>query len=354
MARLFRVWEKKRGNRRTGSRLVGSMGEGLFSGVLFLLGMVSLAALIASQTLTATPRYTPGFGFWLMVLVLSSFIVLGGGGVILTVFQVGASAERRSALARKAAELDLRGSTDSSRRHPNIPSDANLTNSPGVKLRYRLPVVQSAAWRLVFATAFCLIWNGSAAVLLVFTVNSFLDDRPEWFLRIFTVPFLAIGGWAIYDFVRQMLIHTGIGPINVEIAEHPLYPGETHDVYLSQGGSLSMKTLLLSLVCEEMATYRQGTNIRTETKTVFDRQIFRKTGFRIEPGIPFEHQCSLEIPVDAMHSFKSEHNAINWKLVVRGEAESWPPYERGFPIIVHPTYDRDETANRTTDRRADL
>ncbi len=345
MARLFRVWEKKRGNRRTGSRLVGSLGEAFFSGVLFLLGIVSLTALIASQTMMATPMYSPGFGFWLMVLVLSSFILLGGGGVILTVFQVGASAERRRALAHKAATLDPRGKSESPQRLPNIPSDANLTNSPGVKLRYRLPIVQSAAWRLVFATVFCLIWNGSAAVLLVFTINSFLDDRPEWFLRIFSIPFLAIGGWAIYDFVRQMLIHTGIGPTNVEISGHPMFPGKIREVYLSQGGHLAMHVFALRLVCEEMATYRQGTNIRTETRIVFDRQIFRKTNFRIEPGIPFEHQVPIEVPFDAMHSFQSEHNAINWKLVVRGEADGWPAYERAFPVIVHPSHGNDKTGN---------
>jgi hypothetical protein len=270
---------------------------------------------------------------------------LGGGGVILTVFQVGASAERRTALARKAAALDLRRGSESPSRLPNIPSDANLTNSPGVKLKYRLPIIQSATWRLVFATVFCLIWNGSAAVLLVFTINSFLDDRPEWFLRIFTIPFLAIGGWAIYDFVRQMLIHTGIGPTNIEISGLPLYPGRVRDVYLSQGGHLAMQVLALRLVCEEMATYRQGTNIRTETRIVFDRQIFRKTNFRIEPGIPFEHQVPIEVPFDAMHSFQSEHNAINWKLVVRGEADGWPPYERGFPVIVHPSHGNDTTGS---------
>jgi hypothetical protein len=340
------VWEKKRGHRRTGSTLVGSVGEALFSGALFLLGAMSLAALIASRSLTDSPPFQPGFGFWVMVLVLSSFILLGGGGVIWTVFRVSASAERRSALASRAANLDLTGRAEGPRhRYPKIPSDANLTNSPGVVLRYRLPVVQSAAWRLMFATAFCLIWNGSAAVLVVLAVDSFLEGRPEWFLTIFAVPFLAIGGWAVYDFIRQMLIHTGIGPTHVEISDHPLHPAGTYQVHLSQGGNLMIKTLALSLVCEEAATYRQGTNIRTETRIVFDRQIFRKTSFRIEPGMPFEHQCHVDIPAGAMHSFRSEHNAVNWRLVVRAEADAWPPYERGFPLIVYPAHDGHETSD---------
>jgi hypothetical protein len=289
-----------------------------------------------------------------MFIVLTSFILLGGGGAILTVFQVGASAERRSALARRASVLQIAGQPNSARqRYPNIPSDANLTNSPGVKLRYRLPIVQSPVWRLVTATVFCLIWNGSAAALAVIAIQSLVDGRPDWFLTVFTIVFVVIGGWAIYDFVRQMLLHAGIGPTNVEISEHPLRPAGSYEVYLSQTGHLAMNTLSLSLVCEEIATFREGTNIRTETKRVFDRQIFRRTNFVIEPGIPFEQACALQVPEEAMHSFQSEHNAVNWKLVVRGEAETWPPYERCFPVIVYPSYDGNEDPHRALDRSAD-
>jgi len=345
------LWEKKRGTRRTGSKLVGTVGEVVFSGTLFVLGAVSLAALIASQSMVASPRFQPGFGFWVMVLVLGSFILLGGGGLIWTVLNVRASAERRSALAKKAAKIDLTGRTDRARRPlPCVPSQANLTNSPGVKLRYRLPVVQSPAWRLVFATMFCLVWNVSAVVLVVYATNSFLARDPEWFLTFFTVPFLVIGGCSVYDLVRQIVIHTGIGPTNLEISFHPLRRGGKYDVYVSQAGRLSMRTLALNLVCEEAATYRQGTDVRTEQKRVFDRQVFRKTEFSIDPGIPFEHECSFDIPHDAMHSFQSEHNAINWKLVISGQADAWPPYERSFPIIVHPDHDGDKDGDRSADR----
>jgi hypothetical protein len=173
-------------------------------------------------------------------------------------------------------------------------------------------------------------------------------------MTVFTGLFVVIGGWAIYDFVRQMLLHTGIGPTNVEISDHPLSPAGAYEVYLSQGGHLAMSTLSLSLVCEETATFREGTNIRTETKRVFDRQIFRRTSFLIEPGVPFEQACSLQVPEDAMHSFQSEHNAVNWRLVVRGEAETWPPYERCFPVIVYPAHDGNDNTHRAPHRRADL
>lgn len=351
MAKWFRVWGKKRGHRRTGSKLVGRLGEALFSGSLLLLGGVSLAALIASQALVADGPYRPGFGFWVMVLVLSSFVLLGGGGLIWTLFHAGVSAERRSALARRASQIDLGGNAPSAQRKcPNIPSDANLTNSPGVRLRYRLPVVQSPAWRLLSAALFCLIWNVIATILVVLAISGHQQGSPHWFLTLFTVPFVCIGVWGIRDFLRQMLHHAGIGPTAIEVSDHPLIPGTEYGVSISQTGHLSMNVLTLNLVCEESATYQQGTDIRTERRAVFDRQLFRKTGFSIEPGIPFEQMLTLEIPKDAMHSFQSEHNAVNWRLIVRGEADAWEPFERSFPIIVHPRYGNHEATDRSLDR----
>jgi hypothetical protein len=37
-----------------------------------------------------------------------------------------------------------------------------------------------------------------------------------------------------------------------------------------------------------------------------------------------------------MHSFHSAHNSVNWQLAVRGEVANWPPFERGFSIVVYP------------------
>jgi hypothetical protein len=337
---------------------LGTVGEVLFSSALFVLGVVSLTALTLAQTLSDSPPFPPGFGFWVLVLVLASFVLLGGGGVVWTILHASATRERRSALVRRAARLHLRGSAEETEARaadfPSIPSDANLTNSPGVKLSYRLPVVQSPAWRLIFASMFGLIWNVSAAILVFFASRSVVSGRPDWFLMLFIVPFLAVGVWVVRDFVQQMLIHTGIGPTHVEISDHPLRPRAACEVYLSQGGRLWMRSLALSLVCEEAATYQQGTDLRTETKRVFDRQIFRKSDFRIDPGLPFEHQCTVEIPAEAGHSFQSEHNAVNWKLVVRGEADAWPPFERAFPIIVYPAHDGHQAPGRTADRSPDL
>jgi hypothetical protein len=124
-------------------------------------------------------------------------------------------------------------------------------------------------------------------------------------------------------------------------------------VYVSQAGKLAMSVIALRLVCEEEVAYRQGTDVRSETRRVFDRQLFRERDVTIQPGTPYERTITMEIPQRAMHSFQSEHNAINWKLVVVGEAESWPPFERGFPLIVYPADDDRQIEHRAVDRVAD-
>ena len=98
---------------------------------------------------------------------------------------------------------------------------------------------------------------------------------PAGLWRIF-VPLVLIGLGAIAIFVRQLLIATGIGPTLLEISDHPLQPGGRYRLFLSQSGRLSINALRLSLVCEETAIYRQGTNTRTETDEVCRHEIFRR------------------------------------------------------------------------------
>lgn len=339
MAKLFRLWEKKRGERRTGSRLLGGLGETLFSGAMFVIGMASLTSMIAARWWGGQEALSmaPGFGFWVVVLVSTSLIVIGGIGAVYTALHVGTSPERRSAIARRAQQLDVLHEAPQQRdQFPSVPHDANLTNSPGTVLAYRLPTTHTSAWRLAASTLFGLLWNGLAAVLVALALNRHLAGRPEWLLTISALAFVAVGAWAVKYFAKQMLLHTGIGPTHVEISKHPLYPGKTYQVFLSQSGRLAVTQLSVSLVCEEEATYHQGTDVRTERQAIGEHLVFAKEAFRIEPGAAFEQQCELRIPESAMHSFQSTHNAVSWKLVVRLEAVSWPPCVRNFPVVVHP------------------
>jgi hypothetical protein len=202
-----------------------------------------------------------------------------------------------------------------------------------------LPSLESTAWQLSFAAITCLLCVGTAAVLIPIAVSGYQANQPSLSLTAFLVPFSSVTAWSIYYFIRQLLVHTGFGTTSIEISAHPLIPGETYELYLTQGGRLNVVRLAVTLICEEEATFRQGTDIRTERRVVYCEGLFEKENLRVEDGVPFEYLGNLRIPEGAMHSFLSAHNAVHWKIVVCGDFAKWPTMIRSYPIIVHPPRD---------------
>jgi hypothetical protein len=99
---------------------------------------------------------------------------------------------------------------------------------------------------------------------------------------------------------------------------------------------LTLKSIAVSLVCEEEAVFRQGTNARTESREVFRKSLYAGASAIIQPGEPLEAECDLPIPSEAMHSFRASHNQVQWKLIVHGEIIGWHGFQRSFPVIVRP------------------
>jgi hypothetical protein len=271
---------------------------------------------------------------WLLFTVPVSFVIIGAGGLIYTLLHWGQSAERRSAIRKRVADRDVFRNCD--RRFPFVPRGADMTNSPGTKLKYRLPMASSPGWALFGTLAFCVIWNGVVVVFAVLAVKGHLQTKPIWLLPVLFIPFALIGVGGIVVLFRKMLATAGIGPTLVEISDHPLIPGGQYRVFASQSGRLSINSLRISLVCEEAATYRQGTNTRTETREVSRLELFRREAFEIQSGLPMEIDFALNLSEGAMHSFSADHNEIDWTLVVEADMAGWPPYKRAFPVIVRP------------------
>ncbi|RCS51863.1 hypothetical protein DTL42_09900 [Bremerella cremea] len=279
---------------------------------------------------------TPAYGLWVIFLVLISFIVIGGIGLIYTLLLMGTSVERRAAMAKKAKTLKLLREAMPAATYPSIPNDANLTNSPGVRLAFRLPIEVSPGWWLLATLIFSLLWSGMAAVFFIAALGKHLAGKPDWLLSIVALPTTAIALAAIYQFLREVTNHTRVGPTGLEISNHPLYPGKEYRVFVTQAGKMKVKHLRITLICEEAATFLQGTDVRSETKRVAEEEVAHAQGFEIKPGMPFEADYQLKIPEGSMHSFKSDHNAIHWKLVVQINADHSTRISRSFPIVVYP------------------
>jgi hypothetical protein len=276
---------------------------------------------------------------WLVFTVPFSFMCIGAGGLVYTIFRWGKSAERRAAMAQHVLDRDLfRPGRDAPPSYPGVPRGADMTNSPGTRLRYRLPIAGSPGWALFGTLVFCVIWNGTVSALLIF---NHLAQHPQWSLTLFMIPFALVGVGAVVVFCRLLLINTGIGPTLMEISDHPLKPGGQYRIFVSQSGRLQVNSLRVALSCEESATYRQGTNTRTESREVFCREIFCREGFEVEKGLPFETEVDFEVPEGVMHSFKATHNEINWELIVEGNIPRWPDFKRRFSVIVRSNVEED-------------
>ena len=278
-----------------------------------------------------------GFNWWMWGLTLllpGALLAFGGSGLLRAVRRWGRSEE---AIAATTGVPGLPGPRPAGAPgHPGVPGCDDMMNSPGTVLRYRLPLESPESWTLLGLGLFAAAWNAVLAVLAVGAGLDLAGGRRHWFLLALLVPVVAVGCAAVVLFVRALILKTAVGTTQVEISDHPLRPGGRYDVLLAQGGSGELRALDMTLECEEQATFRQGTDTRTERMIVRTQRVQEWRDLQLSPGTRFETRVTIEIPPDAMHSFASEHNAVSWRIVVRGTHERWPPFARIFPVVVFP------------------
>jgi hypothetical protein len=214
------------------------------------------------------------WGLWLSGLLLVGLVASGIYGVFNVALVARTSAERRQALAKAArSKMQLaEASMPPPLEYPTVPLDINLTNSPGVKLKYRLPAVQDPAWRLFGAAIWMLTCLALAASLLVVAVEQHVAGHPRWFLSGFALLVVALASWATYYFLRELVSTGWIGPTTMEISAVPLYPGGEYQIYFNQPGTLTVERLRLLLACDEETTYLQGTDIRHDVQRVYQAE----------------------------------------------------------------------------------
>ncbi len=219
---------------------------------------------------------------------------------------------------------------------PYIPAVDDITDSPGIRLAYRLPMIDSPAWTLCVLALVTLAWWVGCVSCLTVVACSLLQTVADWIMLGYLLPFLAVGIWLLAHTLIQFRNETAVGPTLVEVENFPIYPGKPVRVFLSQGGELPLHWLNVVLVCEEEVVFTHGTNTRREKQRVYQRLIFGEERLDIAADRAFEVEFPLEIPSDAMHSFISSRNQINWRLLVQGKLERFPMFERSFPVIVYP------------------
>ena len=348
MPSRLQLFVKKRGTRRTGPRWPGLLAEGALFAGLTAAGIYGLYWLVASVLLADGVNY--GWWPWLAIVIPLALAGYGAANLMLLLWQSAASSERRAAVVQKATGWELPGaqSTSAHAMLPTVPAVDAVTDSPGVRLAYRLPIDAASGWVSFTMAAVCLVWNTLVAVFVVQLGRGHLEGRPNWLLTWLMVPFVLAGLWTLFALCRQVLLNLAIGPTCVEVSFHPLYAGGTFRGFISQTGRLHVRWFQVQVVCEEQAIYQQGTDTRRATHRVYRAMAFSQRKFDIVPHQAFQTEFEFTVPNSAMHSFVSTHNAVIWTLVVRGRVRRWGEFERRFPIYVYPLAAKREPISETS------
>ncbi len=189
-------------------------------------------------------------------------------------------------------------------------------------------------WGKLLGVVFLAVfWNGITGVFVGIAVNSHLAGNPEWFLTVFIIPFVLIGVGLLGGIVYQFLALFNLTAVlEVNTASPAL--GETLTIdWRLEGRVDRIATLTFSLVGEEHATYRRGTDTVTDKHTFYDEALL-KTSDAVE--ILSGGHLDVVIPADVMHSFEAANNKITWTLKMAGDIRFWPDMNNEFALIVRP------------------
>lgn len=278
-----------------------------------------------------------GWTWWAFVALLIPLAALGFGALVVKhAWQTRGQSPEQLAAAGRSSEwhrASVMGATDTD--FPAVPY-RDLSEKPGAELRFRLAQEVSPGCMAIGLGMVCLFWNGIVSIFVVNIVSDGFRGIFDWCQAAFLTPFVAIGGYLLYQVVKQALIAVGIPPTQVEIDAHPLQVGQDAEFFVRQEGSLTLRQFSVQLVCEEAATYREGTDTRTETKTVFREVLVEESPCSVRRHQPFSYRGKLRVPAELMHSFVSPNNKVQWKLVVVGDVVNWPDFTWEYPVVVRP------------------
>jgi hypothetical protein len=339
MRNLFKILGKKKGLRQSGSKRWAIAVEVAFSTALLLLGLVALAVVIVIQIRRSSAEqwYFSPWIFVVSLVVVGAFVAIGIARMLAVLWKVGASAERRGAIVSRARDVELLNQlTSESQQFPTIPLEYQFALPRGDRLRFRLASYGSTRWTLLTVGSASAFSAMIATALIVLVIDTALRGAPDWIGAVLAAALTLATIWLLVQFVKRLLAQTAVGPTDLEISDMPLSAGQSYTVFLSQPARVRLRLLEVALECEEQSTFRQGTDIRTESLVVYSQLLFRKRGLEPEENQIFQTAINVSIPDQAMHSFRSKNNSIHWRLRLTATVTGWAPIERRFPIVVVP------------------
>lgn len=210
------------------------------------------------------------------------------------------------------------------------PIPRHLQTDQGFQLK-----ASSPRW-LVFAGVLfiTLFWNG---ILSVFYMDHYYDlvtgADTEWIgLSFLNFLFLPIGLLFVAGTIKTFLMLFSPRPVlTVNQVIIPL----GHQLQINWNFKQridSLKSFCLKLNAVESSTDSQSDSNDTKKFSFYEEKLFESD----QPQEIQQGQREITIPENLMHSFESEYNRIQWRIVAEGEVRFLPNFKDQFVIIVLP------------------
>ncbi|MFT4627665.1 MAG: hypothetical protein ACI8PZ_006352 [Myxococcota bacterium] len=151
----------------------------------------------------------------------------------------------------------------------------------------------------------------------------------DTFTQIFLSVFALLGAVLTFGVVPHRLL-AAFNPRPRGVLADPLViGGETDLMWTLDGRSESLTELVITLVGEEVATYRRGTKSVTQRWAFVERELAR-----VGPtGDPSGGVVSIALPT-GVPSFAARNNKVEWSLRFVGQIPRWPDLDETLALQV--------------------
>lgn len=147
--------------------------------------------------------------------------------------------------------------------------------------------------------------------------------------------FLAIPAYLLWPWIRPLFSRALLDP-SVETDKDIAVAGEPLKVFVELPGPARITLLTVRLLNTEHVTYSKGSSTVTDTHDVTAVWLCEEQAVEIPKGGKFERTFEATIPADAMHSFASQHNRVEWAVRVEAAIDNWPDVKQSYPFPVLP------------------
>jgi hypothetical protein len=172
-------------------------------------------------------------------------------------------------------------------------------------------------------------WLGGLIILLVIW-----GIAPDAAYRLILIGVAALGGWLIYRSARRLW--GASGQTTISLSSDEVLIGQPFTLRYRAGpvDSQGARRVSARLICRESASF-QPSGQRQRATDVEDLVVQE-----VEDEVPLTRGAAaleMAVPLDAMHSFRSHHHQIGWRVEVEVRAARSGKVERvDLPLTVLP------------------